>query len=530
MRLGRLAGVCVIGLATAAGTLTPLGGCGQLASDAEGRVDLAVAEVRDFEVTTIAVGELAARNRVELRSGVEGQTNVVEVAPEGSRVEKGDVLVRLNSDSIVTEIEEDTLQLDKANLDLDSAEAQYEIQVTDNEVALQKAKLDLRLAEIKLTQWREGDDGKRITELTGALDQASANLKRLEEKYAQSVKLNASNFLSDDQLQNDKIELLRAETTMKTAQADYDVYMNYQREQDEQTRLSERDNAQRELEKVRTTNEVNLKEKDARRQNQRVQVSRRTQQLDRMKAQLEACTVLAPSAGLVVYGTTAEANGWRNQSEGPLQVGSQVRNNDLLIVLPDTSEMVANVKVHESLAGRVRPAQPARIKIDALGGAIVDGSVDTIGVLPESGGWRDQNRREYSVRLTVNAEPELQAKLKPSMRVETELVLDRVENALAVPVHAVFAEGRVRYVYTPEGGRYARTPVRLGKTSDLFAEIVDGLDAGDAVLTRRPEPGEVIDREFDAQRLAALGYASEPERGARRRSASKPAKPAADAG
>lgn len=70
---------------------------------------------------------------------------------------------------------------------------------------------------------------------------------------------------------------------------------------------------------------------------------------------------------------------------GPAADGAQVYPNELLIVLPDTSEMVASVQVHESLAGDVKPGMAATVKVDAVGGEIFQGTVDSIGVLAESG-------------------------------------------------------------------------------------------------------------------------------------------------
>ena len=46
-------------------------------------------------------------------------------------------------------------------------------------------------------------------------------------------------------------------------------------------------------------------------------------------------------------------NGRRWDSEEPLQIGRNVYPNEELIILPDTSEMVAVVKIHESLGGTV---------------------------------------------------------------------------------------------------------------------------------------------------------------------------------
>lgn len=78
-------------------------------------------------------------------------------------------------------------------------------------------------------------------------------------------------------------------------------------------------------------------------------------------------------------------------------------------------------------------------------------------------------------------------------------------------MQAVFSDGPVRYVLVPEGGRYVRRPVNLGRRSDLNAQIIAGLDEGDRVLLRDPQPGEVIDQDWDEEQLVAAGYSLDDE-------------------
>lgn len=512
--LQRAAGLaCSVALGVAvAGSLVGLAGCDQKsAQDDAGAVSLAKAEVRTFEISTLATGELEARDRVELRSSVERQTTVVEIVPEGTRVKAGDVLVQLNSDEIKREIEEEELQLAEARLNLESAETAYEIQVSDNAASLQKAQLAVDLADLALEQWRNGDNVKALQQRQTSIEKTERDLKRLKDKYERSQELHARKFISDDELLRDEIALLEAKAAEETAKLDMETYRKYQLERDLEQKKSDLKEAQQELVRVEKTNAINLKNRESTMQNRKVQVARREERLAEWTNQFEACTIKAPTDGLVVYGSTAQSNDWRWQNEGPIGVGRQIRNNDLLIVLPDTSEMIASVKVHESLAGRVRPGQRANITVEALGNSLViAGQVESIGLLAETGGWRDPNRREYTVRVRV--EPGTYSdELKPSMRCQAELILGTVEEAMAVPVQSVFSDGAVQYVLVPEGGRYVRRPVSLGQRSDMFAQIAAGLEAGERVLLRDPEPGEVLEQAWDADQLAAAGYSLDEE-------------------
>jgi multidrug efflux pump subunit AcrA (membrane-fusion protein) len=194
----------VLAATMAAGLPAVLSGCEQKSGQREsGTVQLAEAEVKDFEITTLATGELEARERVELRSNVERQTAIVEIVPEGSRVQAGDVLVRLNSDEIKREIEEEELQLSEARLNLEAAETAYDIQVSDNAASLRKAQLAVDLAELALQQWENGENVKQLKQLETAIEKTKRDLERLKEKKEKSDELYEKNFISYDEWKRD---------------------------------------------------------------------------------------------------------------------------------------------------------------------------------------------------------------------------------------------------------------------------------------------------------------------------------------
>lgn len=463
-----------------------------------------VASIRAFDITTLAGGELEARNQIEIRSELERQSTVVEIAQEGTRVAKGDLLVRLNSDEIENEIAEDELRVEESQLALEAAEAEVEIQVSDNESKLRRAQLDLTLKELALEQWREGEDKKTRQANNLSIERAERELERLTDKWTQTQELFKKEFVSKDEYDRDRLSYIEAKAELEKAQLTDRIYKDYQYPRDEKQKLSDVDEATAEMKRVERQNEINLKNKQSARANKARQLQMRQERLAEEKDQLEKCVILAPQDGLVVYGSTAQRDNWRWQQEGPISIGRQIRPNDLMITLPDTSEMIASVKVHESLAGRVRPGQTAQVSIEAVGLELL-GTVESIGVLAEGGGWRDPNRREYTVKIAIDANGNAGV-LKPSLRCEARLVLGAVDEALAVRVQAVFNDGAVRFVYVPEGAKFVRQPINVGRTSDEYAEVISGIESGTRVLLREPDPGEVISEPWDEQQLNDNGY------------------------
>ncbi len=466
--------------------------------------DHAVVKKTGFDIVTIASGELEARNQIEIRSRLESRSQILELVPEGVRVQAGDVLVRLNADEIQTRLDEERSRVESARADLVAAENVYLIQLTDNESKLRRAKLAVELAKLALEQWESGDQVQKRKDLDLAVEKAERDLERLKDKYQRSEDLFTQGFLSKNERDTDRIALLEAEAAVSRARLLRETYVSYTRETDEKTRRSNVEDAEAEVKRVELNNAKELAVKDADRRNKAEQLSIRETKFAKLKEQFEFATMRAPADGLVVYATSTErGRGW--SESGALQIGREVQPNQPLIYLPDTSEMVATVKVHESLAGRVRPGQSAVVRVDAVGGRTYAGKVESIGVLAESGGWRDPNLREYTVKVGIDAD-NTGDQLKPSMRCEAQITLGRVEDALAVPLQAVFNDGPVRFVYTPRQGKYARVPVRLGRRSESLAEIRTGLKDGDVVLLREPASGDVLAEPWPVAALTAAGY------------------------
>lgn len=467
--------------------------------------DIAIARIQSFDIATTASGELQAKNQIEIRSLLESQSTITEVVPEGTLVKKGDLLVRLKSDNIQTQIDEEILRVESARAELVAAENSYEIQVSENESKTSAAKLKLDLAVLTLEQWTKGDVEQQRQQLDLAIEKSDRDLARLSEKFERSEELFAQGFLSKNERDTDEIAMIEAEANVKKSALQREIYWSYTHPKDQRSKQSDVDQAIAELERVQRQNDIQLTSKDADRLNKRRQKTVREQRLAKLEQQLAACEILAPSDGLVVFATSIERNRWGGGGEGPLQIGREVYPNMLLIVLPDTSAMVASVRVHESLAGRIRPGQRATVTIDALGGTLLSGAVASIGVMAETGGMRDPNLREYTVRVMLDPSSVI-SELKPAMRCDATITMGRVENALAVPLQAIFTDGAVRHVYAPRGTKYVKVPISVGRRSDILAEVTAGLSEGARVLLREPAPGEVLNIPWDDAQLAAAGY------------------------
>ncbi|NBC10287.1 MAG: HlyD family efflux transporter periplasmic adaptor subunit [Planctomycetes bacterium] len=438
-----------------------------------------------FDLTITANGELEARDKVEIKSRVHGRPAIIEIVEEGSFVREGDLLFRLESDETAKELEQARLDTERARADKIAAEQELEIQINEADSARKAAEVKLSLAQLDLQKWKKGDVVTRRNELQLALEKAKRRVERAKRDYELSQELYDQQFISLNELEDAEIEQIEATDALATAKLNIEVYEKYEFLKDKQQFESDVEQAEAELERTINKNQSTLARHRSDLESKKQQLSIREQRLQELEEQLASTEVRAPQAGLVVYASSVE-RGWRRND--PISEGRQVRFGETVILLPDTRQMAANLRVHEALIGQVQIGQRVALVIDAMRGRTIQGEVVNKAVTPEDGGWWNPNLREYEVRVEL---PEGIEGLKPAMRCQGQIFIGRVEDALAVPVQAVHTVGEKRFVYVPDGGgRVKPKPVTIGRASESLVEIEKGLDPGDRVLLRDPRPGE----------------------------------------
>jgi len=439
-----------------------------------------------FDMTIPATGELEALNSVEIRNQVEGKTVIKWIIDEGSRVKGGDLLVELSSDDIVNRIEEETLSVEASRSDLVSAQQAVALQESQNLSTEGKAQLAIDLAELELKRWKEGEVATRRKDIEVRLQLAIRNAEQRKEDYANSEMLFKEGFISKSELVTDQNRLDEATAELEKSQLASRIYEEYEYPKDLKSKTSDLDEAKAELERVVSANFNTLQQKKADLTHRERQLFIRESRLAKLQDQLVACTLKAPGDGLVVYGSSVGRNPWRR--DPPLQIGQEVYSNQLLIILPDTAAMVASVRVHETQSSRVQMGMPATVKIDAVAKLQLKATVRSVGVMAEQTGMGSQVR-EFTIRLLIEGANEWD--LKPSMRCKADIILGRVENAMAVPIQAVYMDRGKSYVWIPSGSSlWKKQIVVTGRNSETMIEIKSGLEEGQLVLLRPPTPGE----------------------------------------
>ena len=178
------------------------------------------------------------------------------------------------------------------------------------------------------------------------------------------------------------------------------------------------------------------------------------------QARLDATTIRAPADGVLVARSI--------EPGGIAQAGKE------LLALAPVGETQVVVNVDEKNLGKLALGQPALVSADAY----PDRSFPAELVYLNPG--IDASRGTVAVKLRVPDPPRY---LVQDMSVSVEIEVGRRRNALVVPANAVHdLATQSAWVLAVRDGRAARVPVKTGMRGDAEVEILQGLDAGDALV------------------------------------------------
>ena len=513
--------------ALAAAALLCLAGCGRQ-NPRESAATWRVVR-QDLPIEIQKGGSLRAARNSEVRCEVLGESRIVFLVPEGSQVKEGDVLVKLDSSDLDERLTQQEIQYQNALAAKIQAEEEYLIQESQNEsdvdqalLAFELAAIDLqkytglsvpvfgpargnmasdstasssapeevldtvlppeleveRILAIPLVSYTNGDAAQLWREADSAVKLAAAELEKARGDKDGSEALFAKKFIAESDVVRDRISFQRAQINLTKTEEQLRLLKEFTHPRNVKQYASAAREKGKQMERVKRKARASLSGAEASRKSKTSTYEHQKKLLERFQDQVEKCTITAPTSGMVVY---ARPEGMHQMSGQYIEEGALVRERQRLIDLPDLSQFVADVLIHESKIGQVETGQRADVTISARRGVTLNGRVTRVGVLPDTvDRWRNPDLKQYAVQVAINDARGLD--LKPGLTANVVIKVDLRPNVLVVPLQAVTAIGNTRVVQIVRGQSVVRQEVKIGKYNDVYVEILEGLAEGDEVL------------------------------------------------
>jgi len=413
----------------------------------------------DMIVSVTEQGTLESSNNTEIKCKVRGFSMVTYVVPAGTVVKKGQELVRLD-----TKIIEEQHSLTKTNTFI-------------AEATLAQTQANVEKASIAIEAYEKGRFRSQLQSLEKELAAHKRNLRTARNMHERSETLFRQGYVTELEVEGNAFTVTQAELELKVKETEIKVLKEFTRKMQMET-----------LNGNKTASESKLAADQA---GLAMEVKRR----DRAAEELIDCVITAEKSGLVIYPSAAS---WKSTPD--ITEGATVRKDQVLLLMPDLTQMQVKLGIHESVIDRVRPGLKAVV---TLPDRTLQATVSDVASVTRPAGWWTGNVVKYDTIIELPSDKGL----KPGMSAEIEVILAVHENILTIPVAAVVEteEGEFCWVQSPTGP--ARRLMELGDSNDVFIEVIAGLNEGEEVVLN---PTALIE-EAEEDALATYAERKSPE-------------------
>ncbi len=460
----------------------------------------------NLKISVIEDGNLESPDALDIKSEVEREATILSLIDEGTILTEKDVtdstiLVELDSSKLKEDytrqqitfqtvlsshaqaVEDLAIQKKQNESDIKTAELKVKFKGMDMEKYLGSDLVEVAtsdtvsFAELAKDERLGGEAYQRKLQLSSNIDLANEELKRANSRLENTLKLHERKYVSDNDLEIDKLACKRYETELQQKEIARDLFQKYEFQKQAEQAVSDYKEAIAEVDRVRARAAAQEAKKKADLESKKNKKKLEEERLTKFADQIKKCIIRATRPGIVVYGRS------RSNRRRPIAVGEQVHRRHIILTIPNSSKLAVNIKVHESSIDKIKVGQTAIIRPEAFPDKEIRGKVTKVGILPDTQRrWLNPDLNVYSVIIDLEGEYPY---LKPGFSAQVEVLIDKLEDVLMVPIQAVFPKDGKKFCLVVSSKPELRE-VETGAYNISFVEIRRGLTEGEKVLLYRP--------------------------------------------
>ena len=425
-------------------------------------------------------GSVQSRDKVVLRSELEGRNTILYIVDDGVNVKAGDLLVEFDSATLVEKRNDQEITVNTAHGNLIIAEEKLEVTKGDCEANLLEREVALTLAKMALEKYEKGDFPQERRQKEADIALANEEMQRAAEKLEWSQKLAKEGFLTRTELQADELALSRKQIDLEMARTKMNVLTNYTVHQERAKCETELRKATRALARVKWQNKSQIRQGETEIVQRSHEYYRATNRLAELEFQISKSKIYAPTNGVVLYAATARRRWWEN----PLAAGESAVQRQELIYIPLDEGLIVEIMVPESSLSKLETGIMANVKVDAFPDRTFLARLTKIGILPDAQSARlNPDLKMFKCELECDFGD---AVVRPGMSCDVELVKETYDKVVYCPIQCVARIDGVPYVYVQDGSEWTPRKVATGLDNNRMIHIVKGLKPGEVVMLAPP--------------------------------------------
>ena len=206
--------------------------------------------------------------------------------------------------------------------------------------------------------------------------------------------------------------------------------------------------------------------------------------LERTKGYLGNMVLRAPVDGVVQVRPNPRAQGSSRRSRPPFQEGDSVWAGAEIVDIPDLSTMVVEFRVEEIDRGRTQMGQKVRVRVDAVAGAVFEGTVEWLSPIATLIYRRFPPEKNFPARARID---KMDDRLRPGMSASVEVIVEERPDVLVIPSKASFQIDGRPTVFVRSGSGFRRRAIEVLARNANEIVVSDALSEGEVIALENPE-------------------------------------------
>ena len=433
------------------------------------RTDLVTDKVKyqDLQLKIFERGGLEAKEnhdiKCEVKTGSRGAPKIKWVVDNGTTVKKGDLLVDIDDSYLQEQAQAKKIEHDKAEADKIAAEELYPVK-----------KIAIALSEQNLEKWIKGDFPQQLHDLEGQVQIAESTLLQQKDRASWASRMVKKGYMTVSQEESERANERGDELNLQKIQEQRTVLMKY-------TDPVQRQTLQNAIKQAKVDERTAFSDMESKRAIFQQQDSLYKDLME----QIAQCKVYAPNAGIVQYTVPEQTRMGSGTNQSIIAQGEPVQFGQKMLSIPDLSNMLVNLRIHEAFINHMKDGLVATVRVDAVPGKVLKGHVKSVAQVASTQDWMSPDVKVYQAYVQIDESVE-QLKLKPGLSAGCTIFTDtKADHVLAIQIQAILPPlekgGKNRCFIATPTGPVARE-IELGMSDERLVEIKSGLQEGDEVV------------------------------------------------
>lgn len=450
--------------------------------NADRNLPLAKAGIQELEVTVNTIGVMDAARSHMISSTIRGdEAKIIYLVDDGTRVETGDVLVKLDSAPFKEKVQHYRDEVASLASAVTAKKQILEWEKTQSEKDIQTADYNLKVAKLDLKRLTEGDGPLQVALFQDDLDNAKKELDKYLSYLSSLEQLTKQGYENPGEIDQAKKKINELKKKYNSCETKFQSYQKHVFPSLEKAARAKVEKSKMESVQIRKAGTFKIAKAMADLNEIQGQLLTKQSYLKLARSELDNTIIRASSPGIAILFET-----FRESEKRKPRVGDRVVRNQPILYLPDITSMIVKTHIREIDLYKVALGKKATVYVDAYPELMLEGRVSFIGALATELTNKNSGVKYFQLTIVLDTDD---SRLRPGMTSRVSIQADKVEKTLCVPVQSVFTQKNKHYCYLVSGdkNRITRRKIDLGKQNEFFTEVLSGLEPGDLVSLIDPE-------------------------------------------